>query len=170
MSACLLLVALSFAGRTEALAQAVVKQLEQPRFHSLKSDRVNVRRGPGLQYPVAWVFRRVGMPVEVIREFDNWWQIRDSEGAQGWVYKGLLARRRTALLTPWTQSDQEAPAVAMRSLSKANSSVVAFAEAGTIANVRECDGRWCRIIIEPFEGWVEQKLLWGVYEREAIAP
>lgn len=165
------LVAILLVGGTVRVhAQAVVKQLEQPRFHSLKSDRVNVRRGPGLKYPVSWVFRRVGMPVEVIREFENWWQIRDSEGAQGWVYKGLLARRRTALLAPWTQSDQETPAVAMRSLSKVDSSVVAFAEAGTIASVRECDGRWCRVIIEPFEGWIEQKLLWGVYEREAIAP
>ena len=55
--------------------------LPLPRFVSLKSDRVNVRKGPGTNYPIAWVFSRAGLPVEVIREFENWRQIRDSEGA-----------------------------------------------------------------------------------------
>ena len=170
-------------------SSAVVKLLDPPRFHSLKSDRVNVRRGPGLKFPIVWVFRRVGMPVEVIREFDNWWQVRDSEGAEGWVYKGLLARRRTALLMPWqegqsgtaTTGTTEASAGAgadgaparpleLRDTPDRNAGIVAYAEPGTIANVRECDGRWCRIVIEPFEGWIEQRRLWGVYAREAIRP
>jgi len=150
-----------------ASSDVSVKSLEQPRFHSLKSDRVNVRRGPGLQYPIAWVFRRIGMPVEVIREFENWWQIRDSEGALGWVFKGLLARRRTALLVPWLGSDPDAKPVAIRASAGAES-IVALAEPGTIANVRECDGRWCRVTIEPYEGWVDQALLWGVYPQEKI--
>ncbi len=174
LAAVLLCIACAVGSVRVAFAQsaepAVVKQLEQPRFHSLKSDRVNVRRGPGLKHPVTWVFRRVGMPVEVIREFENWWQIRDSEGAQGWVYKGLLARRRTALLVPWKQKDADQGSVALRVKSDASSTVIAFAEPGTIANVRECDGRWCRVIIDPYEGWIEQRQLWGVYEKEAIRP
>ncbi|MGI9407311.1 MAG: SH3 domain-containing protein [Hyphomicrobiaceae bacterium] len=151
-------------------AEPAVKTLEQPRFLSLKSDRVNVRRGPGLQYPIAWVFRRIGMPVEVIREFDNWRQIRDSDGALGWVYRGLLAGRRTALVLPWLAKASKEEATAIRASASDRGGVVALAEPGTIANVRECDGQWCRIIIEPYEGWVEQTKLWGVYERERIKP
>jgi len=146
-----------------------VAPLSQPRFHSLKSDRVNVRRGPGLQYPIAWVFRQIGMPVEVVREFENWSQIRDSEGARGWIYKGLLGRRRTALLVPWLSSKPDAKPVALRAAAGAEQ-IVALAEPGTIANVRECNGRWCRVIIEPYEGWVEQNSLWGVYDKERIKP
>jgi len=157
-------------GPNRGHAQSVVKELEQPRFHSLKSDRVNVRKGPGLKYPIAWVFRRVGLPVEVVREFDNWWQIRDSEGALGWVYKGLLARRRTALLAPWARGKADQKAIAMRRKAAADGRVVAYAEPGTIVNVRACSGTWCRVIIEPYEGWIEQNQLWGVYEREAIRP
>src|SRR5262245_46029631 len=48
-----------------------------PRFVSLKSDRVNLRQGPGTDYPTAWVFRRAGLPVEVIKEFESWRQVRD---------------------------------------------------------------------------------------------
>lgn len=156
--------------QAQSTAPAVVKVLEQPRFHSLKSDRVNVRRGPGLQYPILWIFRRVGLPVEVIREFDNWWQIRDSEGAQGWVYKGLLAYRRTVLLAPWAVREGNTESIALRIKAERAARVVAFAEPGTIASVRRCDGRWCQVIIEPYQGWVPQKQLWGVYERESIKP
>ncbi|MEO1162048.1 MAG: SH3 domain-containing protein, partial [Pseudomonadota bacterium] len=60
--------------------------LPLPRFVSLKSERVNVRRGPSNEHGVAWVFTRKSLPVEIIAEFDHWRRIRDSEGAEGWVY------------------------------------------------------------------------------------
>ena len=66
--------------------------LPVPRFVSLKSDRVNLRQGPGTEYPTAWVFRRAGLPVEVIKEFESWRQVRDAEGTTGWVL-GIDAER-----------------------------------------------------------------------------
>jgi SH3-like domain-containing protein len=81
----------------------------------------------------------------------------------------LLARRRTALLVPWLSSNADAKPVALRAAAGAQQ-IVALAEPGTIANVRECNGRWCRVIIEPYEGWVEQTSLWGVYDKERIKP
>src|SRR5262245_3148556 len=54
-----------------------------PRFVSLKSDRVNMRSGPGTEYPMQWVYRRAGLPVEVIREFEAWRQVRDADGTTG---------------------------------------------------------------------------------------
>ncbi|MEO0617823.1 MAG: SH3 domain-containing protein [Pseudomonadota bacterium] len=173
----------------QSSGSAVVRELAEPVFHSLKSDRVNVRRGPGLQYPIVWVFRRVGMPVEVIREFDNWWQVRDSEGDEGWVFKGLVTRRRTALVMPWpanasapntasvaasgapvpTAADRNAP-IPIRIEADPASGVVAYVEAGTIAAIQRCDGRWCRVFIEPYEGWIAQQRLWGVHPREIVRP
>jgi SH3-like domain-containing protein len=46
--------------------------------------------------------------------------------------------------------------------------VVAVVEAGVIANVRSCDGRWCYVSIADYRGYVEQKKLWGVYEGEVV--
>ncbi len=43
-----------------------------------------------------WVYTRAGLPVEITAEFENWRRIRDSEGAEGWVYHSLLSGRRTA--------------------------------------------------------------------------
>ena len=75
--------------------------LPVPRFVSLKSDRVNMRKGPGTDYPTAWVYRRAGLPLEVIKEFEGWRQVRDADGASGWVLQTFLSGRRTALVLPW---------------------------------------------------------------------
>ena len=49
--------------------------LPLPRFVSLKNSKTNVRRGPDRSYPIAWEFNRRGLPVEIIREYENWRQI-----------------------------------------------------------------------------------------------
>jgi SH3-like domain-containing protein len=60
-----------------------------PRYVSLKSDHVNVRAGPTKDNDVAWIYTKAGLPVEITAEFENWRRIRDSEGAEGWVYHSL---------------------------------------------------------------------------------
>jgi SH3-like domain-containing protein len=143
--------------------------LPVPRFVSLKSDRVNMRKGPGTDYPTAWVYRRAGLPLEVIKEFEGWRQVRDAEGAAGWVLQSFLSGRRTALVLPWEiKSGTPPPKVALRRADSERARPVAMIEAGVIANLSTCDGRWCRVSIDKFQGYIEQKKLWGVYEGEVL--
>ncbi|MEQ1711133.1 MAG: SH3 domain-containing protein [Hyphomicrobium sp.] len=143
--------------------------LALPRFVSLKSDKVNLRNGPGTDYPTSWVFRHAGLPLEVIKEFEGWRQVRDAEGTTGWVIQSFLSGRRTALIMPWElKPGTPVPQVSIRSDDNDNAPVVAIIEAGVIANVMSCDGRWCFVAIDTFRGYVEQKKLWGVYDKEVI--
>jgi SH3-like domain-containing protein len=143
--------------------------LPVPRFVSLKSDRVNLRNGPGTDYPTGWVFRRAGLPLEVVKEFEGWRQVRDADGVTGWVLQSFLSGRRTALVLPWERkSSTTVPVVPVNSSDSASSSIVANVEAGVIANLHSCDGRWCRVTIEQYSGYIEQKKLWGVYEGEMV--
>ena len=73
--------------------------LPVPRFVSLGADRVNVRFGPGKQYPINWVFARKDLPVEIVAEFDTWRKIRDFDGEEGWIHSSLLSSRRTIMVT-----------------------------------------------------------------------
>lgn len=139
-----------------------------PRFVSLKSDRVHSRQGPGTDHKVLWVYRRAGLPVEVIREFEGWWQVRDSEGAEGWVLQSLVSGRRTALVTPWELKSGRNQRIELLSDDRAGSTPVAIVESGVVANIRTCDTRWCYVSIGEYRGYVEQKLLWGVYPNESI--
>lgn len=140
-----------------------------PRYVSLKSDRVNLRTGPGTDYPTAWVFRRAGMPLEVIKEFESWRQVRDADGATGWVLQSFLSGRRTALVLPWeVKADKPVPSIEIYRSDSTSSPVVVRVEAGNIANVHDCDGRWCHVTIDDYRGYLEQKKLWGIYDNEVV--
>lgn len=150
-------------------AQQGQSGLPLPRFVSLKADRVNLRTGPGTEYPTTWVYRRAGLPLEVLGEFEAWRQVRDAEGATGWILQSLLSGRRTALVAPWdVKSDEAAPQIPIRLSDSESSRAVVMVEAGVIANVHTCDSRWCRVTVDRYRGYVPQKQLWGVYENEIV--
>lgn len=156
-------------GAAAPLAQKSETGLPLPRFASLKADRVNLRAGPGTEYPTSWVYRRAGLPLEILSELEGWRQVRDAEGATGWIVHSLLSGRRTALVTPWdTKPGQPAPRVPVRTRESETARPVAIVEAGVIANVHRCDGRWCNVTIDRFRGYMLQKQLWGVYENEVL--
>jgi SH3-like domain-containing protein len=136
--------------------------LPLPRFVSLKSNSVNVRRGPGQDYELAFTFVRAGLPVEITQEFDNWRKIRDSDGAEGWVFHSLLSGQRTALVAPWEPRGQFA---AHRS-ADGSAGIVAYLQPRVVAGVQQCTGAWCLVAGEGYQGWIEQEKLWGVYPGE----
>jgi SH3-like domain-containing protein len=138
--------------------------LPVPRYVSLKADKVNVRGGPSRDHEVAWVFTRAGIPVEITAESENWRRIRDSEGAEGWVFHSLLSGRRTVLVAP-TAKAETFPLYADAST---GSRVVATLESRVLATVRTCNKKWCRIFGPGFDGYMQQHLLWGVYPNEVI--
>ena len=175
--ACALVLGLGAAAATHPVAQGVpaapaatTSGLPLPRFVSLKSDRVNLRQGPGTEYPTAWVFRRAGLPVEVIKEFESWRQVRDAEGTTGWISGSMLSGRRTAVILPWeVRPGQSQPALAtLRDDDSEGARVVAQVEAGVLASIISCDGRWCRVSVGGFRGYIEQAKLWGAYQGEVI--
>ncbi len=141
-----------------------VTNLPIPRFVSLKANEVNSRVGPGGEYQIAWVFRRAGLPVEVLDEFEGWRRVRDSEGGTGWVSSVLLSARRTAVVAPWVKVRSLFPL----SSSRGGSSIVAQVEPGAIVDIAECDGEACQVYVGEQQGWIVQKNLWGVYPGEKV--
>jgi SH3-like domain-containing protein len=135
-----------------------------PRYVSLKSDRVNLREGPSKDHRTSWVFQRAGLPVEITAEFETWRKIRDSEGAEGWVLHSLLSGRRTVLILP----SRKAESIELFAKPGNRADAVARLQAGVIGSVRGCDGTWCRLSGEGFDGYVEQQNLWGVYPGEKL--
>jgi len=161
--------AVATAGDTTASVSTAAKNLGPsglpiPRFVSLKAEKVNVRRGPSSDYPVAWVFQRKGLPVEIIAEFENWRRIRDSEGAEGWILQNMLSGKRTAMMAPWRQ-DTPIPLYAEASKT---SGLVAQISAGVVGEVENCAGEWCEVSAGGYDGFVEQANLWGVYPGENL--
>jgi SH3-like domain-containing protein len=159
----LLLVALStaaFAANESEEGKAAPSGLPMPRFASLRSDDVNMRTGPGTRYPIEWVYRRKGLPVEILSEFEVWRRVRDFEGAEGWVHKSALSGKRTALV-----------AGASRNLLQdgANDApVAAHLENGAMGQVLSCAKDWCRLKFDGVKGYLRKNEFWGVYPDETF--
>ncbi len=128
--------------------------LPLPRFASLASDEVNMRTGPGAQYPVRWVYRRRGLPVKIVAEADQWRQVVDPDGEQGWIHSSLLSRRHTVLVVGET-------VVEVRRSPDAGARVLLRIEPGVIVELVSCDGQWCLIDLDGDRGWLRRAALWG---------
>ena len=146
-----------------------VSGLPVPRFVSIKPNRVNLRSGPGTEYPTTWVYKREGLPLEIIQEYESWRQVRDSDNTTGWVLHHLLSSRRTALVAPYeVKPDVAPPQISLYADESESARIIARVEAGVIANVLSCNGSWCWVSADQFRGYIRQKSLWGVYEAEIV--
>jgi SH3-like domain-containing protein len=155
---------LILAGVPARAGNDATSSLPVPRFVSLKTDRVNVRGGPDKDHDVTFIYTRLGWPVEITAEFENWRRIRDSDGSEGWVYHSMLSGKRMAVVRLKTNADL-AP---LHAKPEAQSTVTARLQSGVLGTVKHCTGSWCRLVGEGFDGWVEQSRLWGVYPDEKI--
>lgn len=135
-----------------------VTKLPIPRYVSLRSSKINVRRGPGLDYRKDWVFRRAGWPVKIVDEYGDWRRIVDKDEAGGWVFHAMLTGRRTVLVT--------GDSVFFRKTPRATATAVAAAEQGVVARLHGCEQDWCEVEKDGYRGWVPKADLWGVDERD----
>ena len=132
--------------------------LPLPRFASLRPERVNARTGPGLSYPIDWIYQRAGLPVEITAEYDTWRRIRDVDGTETWVHQSMLSGQRGALVmgdiaTLYAAPDPEA-------------SPVARVEPGVVGQIRACDGNWCEVDVEGNAGWLPIAAFFGAKPGE----
>jgi len=135
-------------------------QLPLPRFVSLRSNEINLRTGPGINYPIEWIYRRRGMPVEVVAEFESWRKVRDWQGTVGWVHQSMLDGRRGALIIGGERILRRDPADGAVG--------VARLAPGVIAGLKECGTDWCRLESDSYDGWLKRDEFWGVYPGESL--
>ena len=136
--------------------------LPLPRFASLKTDEVNLRTGPGLRYPIEWVYKRRDLPVEIEREFEVWRLIADQDGVKGWVHQATLVGRRTFVVAGAEQT--------IRADKEDTANAVARLKPGVVGRIRACEtnAAWCQVQVGEYRGWLKRDAFWGTLPGEAI--
>lgn len=147
---------------TGVLAQGASSGLPLPRFVSFRTEPVNMRTGPGVRYPVDWVYNRRLLPVEVIAEFDTWRRVRDPEGVEGWVHQSMLSGQRSGMTTDTVHEVYKG--------SNETSAVIARLEPGVVFAVERCPRQteFCLINVGDIAGWVRRTAFWGLYDGETF--
>jgi SH3-like domain-containing protein len=134
--------------------------LPTPRFVSIKSGRAMMRTGPGERFPITWEYKRPGLPVEILKEYEIWRQVRDPEGTVGWMNKALLTGTRTGIVKDQVRLLYVAPDLKSR---------IAWRIApGAVVNITLCEDLWCRVSKDGKSGYILRAHMWGTYAREKI--
>lgn len=133
-----------------------------PRFASLRSDEVNLRTGPGVRYPIDWVYKRRDLPVQIEREFEVWRLVRDQDGVKGWVHQATLTGRRSFVVTGAER--------VLRRDGSDTASAVARLQPGVVGRIRGCEAAsdWCQLQVGDYKGWLRREEFWGVMPGEAV--
>ncbi len=130
-----------------------------PRYASIRSNEMNLRRGPGTQYPTDWVYVRAGLPIQITAEYGTWRKIRDYEGAEGWVHQAMLSGKRNFLIvSPRSQIYKNSEGQP--------SALLAVAERNVIGKVIECKPKMCKVLIAKHKGWINRSDIWGIAPDE----
>ena len=125
-----------------------------PYWASIRADTVNMRVGPGTDYPIDWIYRRPGLPVKVVRVMQGWRLVRDPDGTQGWIVGRLLTRERGALVV----GEDLAP---MRARPSAEAELLWNVEPGVVGMLGDCENGWCEFDVGGRSGWIEAARIWG---------
>ena len=146
-----------------ALLSAIIVKADSknplPRFVSIKSNEVNVRAGPNLNASIEWIFIKKGEPVEVIAEYEQWRQVRDIKSEGGWVHASVLSSKRFVVII----GDNIVP---LMSSHNGNSKIVVNIAPQVRCQLFKVIDDWCKIQCGEYNGWLQKKLLWGVYAEE----
>lgn len=129
-----------------------------PRFVSLRGNETNLRTGPSKNYPIKWVIKNKGEPVEIITEFEQWREIRDKDGDSGWVHEAMLNGTRHAIIKTTN------PTLLFKNsdLSKK----IAKLSPNLRIKLLSCKAQACYVAVDSHKGWVDRESIWGVYPNE----
>jgi len=130
-------------------------RLPLPRFATLKTDLINLRVGPGENFPITDVYKKKNFPVQIVAEFQDWRKIKDFEGTTGWVHKSMLKGKRFCLILKPTFLFKKP---------LENSGKKAKVHQHVVAELKNCDQNFCRLVFSDMkmDGWVLKNSLWGV--------
>ena len=120
---------------------------------SVKKDNVNVRSGPGTEFPIAMELFQ-GYPLKVIEKKGDWLKITDFENDKGWIFSALTVQGNTVIVNG-------KKSVNMRSKPNTTASIVASVDGGGVLTKVSSQGKWLKVKhSQGTVGWIYRPLLW----------
>ncbi|MFP3015974.1 MAG: SH3 domain-containing protein [Wolbachia sp.] len=122
-------------------------------FVSTKSNKINMRTGPGFHYPVKWIYTCKNLPLKVIEEFESWKKVCDIDEDCGWIKGNLLSDKRYAILKEDTYGYQK---------QSVDSKITMKIDKFVVIEIKKCSEKWCLLSSSKRKAWVQKKHIYGV--------
>ena len=127
---------------------------EENYFLSLKNSKVNVRYGPGFNYPIKYIYKKISLPVKVIDKKENFRRIIDFKKNSGWIHISQLKKTNSLIVL----KDK----ILFKKPTKF-SKPIAKIEKGRLLIIKKCKKKWCKVATDKFVGWVSIYNVWGKF-------
>jgi len=121
-------------------------------FLSLKKNKVNVRYGPGFDFPIKYIYKKINLPIKQIDKKENFRRIIDYKKNSGWIHISQLKKLNSVI----AEKDKilfKKPSI----FSKPTANI----KKGRLLLIKKCKNEWCKVETGVFKGWVDNKNLWG---------
>ncbi|WP_224721401.1 SH3 domain-containing protein [Candidatus Wolbachia massiliensis] len=126
--------------------------LSADNFVSIKSNKINMRTGPGFHYPVKWIYICKNLPLKVIEEFENWKKVCDIYEDCGWVKSSLLSDKRYVVVKEDTYGYQK---------QSTDSKLIMKIDKFVVMRIEKCNAKWCLLSSSKRKAWVQKKHIYG---------
>ena len=121
-------------------------------FLSLKKNKVNVRYGPGFEYPIKYIYKKINLPIKQIDKKENFRRIIDLKNNSGWIHVSQL-KKINSLIPLEDKILFKKPSIFSRPLAKIKK--------GRVLVIVKCNGDWCKIKSNKTKGWIKTNNIWG---------
>ena len=125
----------------------------EEKFLSLKKNKTNVRYGPGLDYPIKYIYRKVNLPVKQIDKKENWRRVTFLDNNSGWIHWSQL-KPPNSVITIEEKILFKNPSDFSEPFAKLDK--------GRLLIIKKCEEKWCLIKTGKYTGWVKIKNIWGL--------
>ena len=122
-------------------------------FLSLKKDKVNVRYGPGFEYPIKYIYKKINLPIKQIDKKENFRRIIDLKNNSGWIHVSQL-KKINSIIPKEDKILFSKPSNFSRPLAKIKK--------GRVLLLQNCIEKWCKVKTESFKGWIKIENTWGL--------
>ena len=120
----------------------------------LKNNEVNVRYGPGFDYPIKYVYKKKYLPIKVIDKKENFRRIIDFKNNSGWIHTSQLKKGKSLILL----EDQ----ILFSKPTRHSKPILKIAK-GRLLLIKKCKKKWCRVKTQNYLGWIIINNVWGKY-------
>ena len=138
----------------------LAEQIISKKYLSIRTSIANLRIGPSFAHPIAFVYEKKNMPVEVIDEFEVWRKVKDYQGDTGWVHLSQLSRKRSLLTT-------KDGIVLYKKSTIYSEPIIKIGKLEAVV-IKKCIPNWCLVEIQKYKGWIQTEHVWGLENKEII--
>ena len=124
----------------------------EEKFLSLKKDKVNVRYGPGFDFPVKFIYNKKNLPIKQIDKKENFRRIIDHKKNSGWIHVSQLKKVNSVIVIE-DKIMFKKPSIFSKPIAKISK--------GRLLVIQKCEDKWCKVETEDFKGWINKDNLWG---------